>query len=232
MELQSIKMGQSIFITATDTDAGKTWITSHVIQALLKQKIHAKALKPIACGFNANGRNNDIETLLHAQDLQQSSDINHYRFSLPAAPSIAAQAEGKIVDPKQLQTWCAEQATRVDLCLIEAIGGLMVPITPQYLVSDWLSDMPEMPVILIVGAKLGCINHALLSLSQLSQMQREPAWVIINNSDGKQDTKAIKEAIRPYLPPASNILECGHNQPNSLSPLLAWLKALPLEKAR
>jgi len=219
-------MNQSVFITATDTDAGKTWITTQLVQALLQSRVNAKALKPIACGLNANGDNDDIETLLRAQALQQSRDINRYCFSLPAAPSIAALAEGKVIDPKQLQAWCIKQATSVDLCLIEAIGGLMVPITPHYLVSDWLSDMPEMPVILIVGAKLGCINHALLSLSLLSQIGREPAWVIINSTDGRQDTQVIKEAIQPYFSSSTNTLECGYEEPNSLSPLLIWIEAL------
>ncbi|MDQ6968294.1 MAG: dethiobiotin synthase, partial [Mariprofundaceae bacterium] len=162
------------------------------------------------------GINADVQLLLKSQGLQHATDINFYHFNQPAAPSIAAQAEGKIIAPKELQTWCKKQTENVDLCLIEAIGGLMVPLTPSYLVSDWLSDMPNMPVILIVGAKLGCINHALLSLSHLSSIGREPAWVIINNTDGKQDTCSIKEAILPYLSDASNILECGYNQPSDV----------------
>ncbi|MDQ6955430.1 MAG: dethiobiotin synthase [Mariprofundaceae bacterium] len=217
-------MNASIFITATDTNAGKTWLSKQLIQALLESGINAKALKPIACGLNINGKNDDIETLLHAQQLSQRSDINHYCFPLATAPSIAAQAEGKTIDPTHLQTWCSEQAENVDLCLIEGIGGLMVPITPQYLVSDWLSDMPEIPIILVVGAKLGCINHALLSLSLLSHMGCDPAWVVINQCTEMTDTQAIKEAIQPYLPSPSNMIECAYQQPDSLRPLLAWLQ--------
>lgn len=224
-------MPNAVFITATDTDAGKTWVTQYLIRSLLKQRENAKAIKPIACGLhdhgeNAKAENTDIRILRNAQSLPQASNINYCSFTKAAAPSIAAQAEGKSINPEHLKTWCREQISNVDICLIEAIGGLMVPITANYLVSDWLKDMPNMPVILVIGAKLGCINHALLSLSHLSNIGRDPAWVVINNSDGTQDTHAIKEALLPHLSSASSILECGYNQPEDLSPLVVYLQGL------
>lgn len=217
-------MGQSIFITATDTDAGKTWITSHLIQALLHDEINAKALKPVACGLNENHQNDDLMILLKAQNLHDSHAINAYSFAMPAAPSIAAQAEQSQLEPLQLKAWCEQHINNTDLCLIEAIGGLMVPLAPHYLVSDWLSDMPDLPVILVVGAKLGCINHALLSLEKLSHMQRPPAWVIINCTDAAQHAEAIAAAIQPYLSASTRLIICEHQKPQQLSPILDWLK--------
>jgi len=223
-------MSKAIFITATDTDAGKTWITSQLVNALLKQRTKCKALKPIACGFNADGKNDDIQSLLAIQDLPHTTDINCYSFAKPAAPSIAAQAEEKNIEPKHLQAWCSEQRKQNELCLIEAIGGLMVPITANYLVSDWLLAMPDMPVVLVVGAKLGCINHALLSMAHLSQIGREPAWIIINNCDGKQNTSSIKKALLPYMSDDSTMLECGYHQPENLSPLITYLQTFLTKK--
>ncbi|MBN4082279.1 dethiobiotin synthase [Mariprofundus ferrooxydans] len=224
-------MPNAVFITATDTDAGKTWVTQYLIRALLKQRENAKAIKPIACGLddhgeNAKAENTDVRILRDAQGLSQASDINYCSFNKAAAPSIAAQAEGKSINPEHLKSWCREQVSSVDVCLIEAIGGLMTPITANYLVSDWLRGIPDMPVILVVGAKLGCINHALLSLSQLASIGRDPAWVVINNRDGTQDTHAIKEALLPHLSSTSSILECGYNQPENLSPLVVCLQGL------
>ncbi len=219
-------MSRAVFITATDTDAGKTWVSKHLIQALLRQREKAKAIKPIACGLNSKGDNEDVRILLETQGLAYASDINCYSFYQPAAPSIAAHAEGKSIDPKHLTDWCSEQFESNKLCLIEAIGGLMVPITPNYLVSDWLSDMPDMPVILIIGAKLGCINHALLSLAYLSSIGRDPTWVIINNSDGTQNTAVIKEALLPHIQSPSSILECDYHQPENLSPLVIYLQKI------
>jgi len=217
-------MAKAVFITATDTDAGKTWVTSQLTRALLQQRANVKALKPIACGLNADGDNGDVNALLNVQCLKFASDINFHTFAKPAAPSIAAAAEDKCIHPNELITWCQQQSNHADICLIEAIGGLMVPITPNYLVSDWLLAMPDMPVILVVGAKLGCINHALLSMAHLSQIGREPAWVIINNWDGEQNTHSIKKAILPYIPNSSTILESGYNQPKNLSPLIDYLQ--------
>jgi len=217
-------MGQSIFITATDTDAGKTWITSHLIQALLRDNINAKALKPIACGLNANRQNDDLMILLKAQNLNDNHAINAYSFAMPSAPTIAAQAEQRQLDPQHLKAWCEQHINSLQLCLIEAIGGLMVPLTPHYLVSDWLSDLPDSPVILVVGAKLGCINHALLSLEKLSYMHRPPAWVIINCTDTEQHAQSIAAAIQPYVSEVSRLIICEHQKPEQLSPILAWLK--------
>ncbi|MDQ6955835.1 MAG: dethiobiotin synthase [Mariprofundaceae bacterium] len=99
-------MPNAVFITATDTDAGKTWVTNHLIQSLLKERANAKAIKPIACGVDANGDNADIKKLLHAQSLYQVSNINYCSFNKAAAPSIAASTEGKSIDPKNLVEWC------------------------------------------------------------------------------------------------------------------------------
>lgn len=217
-------MSQAVFITATDTDAGKTWVTSHLIRALLEQRENTKAIKPVACGLNADGDNNDVKELLNAQSMEHASSINLYSFSEPAAPCIAAASEGKSIEPEHLKAWCAKQVNSVNLCLVEAVGGLMVPLTQNYLVSDWLADMPAMPVVLVVGAKLGCINHALLSLSHLSNIGREPAWVIINNTDGRQNTHTIRKSLQPYLPTTSQIIECGYNQPDDLAPLIFYLQ--------
>jgi len=217
-------MGQSIFITATDTDAGKTWITSHLIQALLRDDINAKALKPIACGLNKIHQNDDLVALLKAQNLNDNHAINAYTFAMPSAPSIAAQAEQRLLEPQQLKAWCEQHINSSSICLIEAIGGLMVPLAPHYLVSDWLADLPDSPVILVVGAKLGCINHALLSLEKLSHLQRPPAWVIINCTNAEQHAESIATAIQPYVSTPSRLIICEHQKPEQLSPILDWLK--------
>jgi len=218
-------MSKAVFITATDTDAGKTWVTSQLTHALLKQRANVKALKPIACGLNANGDNDDVHTLLKVQDLKLAADINLHTFAEPAAPSIAAAAEGKYIHPNDLVTWCQQHSHHADICLIEAIGGLMVPITPNYLVSDWLLAMPNMPVILVVRAKLGCINHALLSMSHLSHIGRKPTWIIINNSDGKQNTRNIKHALLPYISEPSRLIECAYGQAEDLSAIVESLRS-------
>jgi len=191
-----------IFITATDTDAGKTWISTALIRSLLTQGAKAKALKPIACGCDANGQNDDIDLLLKAQHLSQTSAINRYCFNLPAAPSQAARAAKQIIDSAALVQWCQQQSADVEYCLIEGIGGLMTPLTDAWLVCDWIDAMPEYDVWLVLNCKLGAINHTLLTLEKLKQMQRSPKRVFFNATNPAQNERipSTSQAIRPFLP--------------------------------
>ncbi len=220
-------MPTSVFITATDTHAGKTWVTQHLIQSLIQDGQLAKAIKPIACGHRDGDINQDVQILLHAQKLKNPTDVNLYDFKLPASPHIAAQAESAYIEPKVLLTWCKQQIQHTDICLIEGIGGLMVPLNLDYLLSHWVYDMPNTPLILVVGSQLGCINHALLSLEKLAQMQRHPAWVIINQfedqKEDKQDTQILVDTLQPHLYPSSKLLISKYNKPETLQPILAWL---------
>ena len=95
-------MASKVFITATDTEAGKTWVTASAIRSLLKEGQSAKALKPIACGLDAAGQNEDIDALLSAQSLSDADQVSLYRYALPAAPSQAAASEGQVADTDTL----------------------------------------------------------------------------------------------------------------------------------
>ncbi|MFQ5344393.1 MAG: dethiobiotin synthase [Mariprofundus sp.] len=194
-------MASRVFITATDTDAGKTWVTASAIRTLVQRNISAKAIKPIACGLDPAGNNADIQTLLTAQRLKHASHINCYRFTLPAAPSQAAVAEGREIDANKLVYWCRKQASDVETCLIEGVGGLMTPISNTWLVSDWIAAMPEYDVWLVVGCKLGAINQALLTLDKLKQMNRTPARTIFNASTAEQNAwiAPVMDAVMPFI---------------------------------
>lgn len=194
-------MAYKVFITATDTEAGKTWVTASAIRALLKEGRSAKALKPIACGLDAAGRNEDIDALLAAQNLSDADRISLYRYALPAAPSQAAAAEGAIVDTDRLVEWCESQSEAVETCLIEGVGGLMVPITDNWLVSDWIEAMPDAEVWLVVGCKLGAINQTLLTLEKLKQMGRSPTRIFFNATAPEFNDwiEPVNKAVEPFL---------------------------------
>lgn len=181
-------MARSIFITATDTGAGKTYVTGQLVRLLLAHGIRAKAIKPVASGLDAAGRNDDIEALLAAQGLSDADAINLYRFPIPASPHIAAEAADSWIDPTRLVDWCREQATDCDICLIEGIGGLMVPLTDNFLVCDWITAMRAAEVWLVAAARLGAINHTLLALSKLEAMGRPASRVILNDTDSNPET--------------------------------------------
>ncbi len=194
-------MISKVFITATDTEAGKTWVTAAAIRYFLEQDIQVKALKPVACGFDASGRNEDIEALLAAQNLTEAYQINLYRFAKPVAPSQATVAEGQSIDSGKLVRWCDAQSDNVDCCLTEGVGGLMTPITDTWLVSDWIEAMPDCELWLVVGCKLGAINQTLLTLDKLKQMERSPARIFFNatNIENNDWIESTRQAVEPFL---------------------------------
>jgi len=207
-------MASKVFITATDTDAGKTWVAASVIRSLLKEGCSAKALKPIACGLDEAGRNEDIEILLAAQNLDETDQISLFRYTLPAAPSQAAAAESKTVDTDKLVQWCKVQSADVDTCLIEGVGGLMVPITDNWLVSDWIDAIPDAEVWLVVGCRLGAINQTLLTLEKLKQMGRSPTRIFFNATKLEQDDwiEPTRKAVEPFLNQGCTIYCLKHGE--------------------
>lgn len=205
-------MARSIFITATDTEAGKTWVSTSLTRSLLAAGIHAKTLKPIACGLDTKGNNEDVTALLKIQHLQHVEDINLYCFQQPAAPSLAAAAENRSINPNHLITWCREKAEKTDICLIEGVGGLMVPLADGYLLCDWIKDMSEAEIWLIIGCRLGSINHALLTLDKLKNMGRSPAHIILNaaNPADNHRLEPTQSAITPFLTQDCQVHRLNH----------------------
>lgn len=166
------------FITGTDTDCGKTYVTSQ----LINYYPNAAAIKPIASGCHQAG---DQWVSSDAQELVKNNDlcldlINPWRFKLPVAPHIAAEKEGKIIDVMEVADYCLNvQIPGVDTLFIEGAGGVMVPLNKEHTWIDFLK-ITKIPVILVVGMRLGCINHALLSHLALKAHGVECAGWIAN----------------------------------------------------
>lgn len=192
-------MTRRIFITGTDTGAGKTYFTNLLIRALLDAGVKARAIKPVAAGIDSDDLNEDVSLLMQAQGLDDPAAINLYSFAMPASPNLAAAAEAATISPARLVEWCDEQSSDVETILIEGVGGLMVPLTDDYLVCNWLNDISACEVILVVGARLGCISHTLLTLDKLEQMGRPPTAVVINDLGNKQAAEQAELALRPHI---------------------------------
>jgi dethiobiotin synthetase len=149
------------FITGTDTDCGKTYVTAKLVDYFA----NAAALKPVASGCMVI-KNQLVST--DAQQLQQNSllsldVINPWRFKLPVSPHIASKEEGICLSIKEIADYCMDLSLPgVESLFIEGAGGLMVPLNEKETWIDFLK-YTDLPVILVVGLKLGCINHALLT---------------------------------------------------------------------
>lgn len=203
-----------LFITATDTDAGKSFVTLSLFKAMRELGEPTLALKPVACGHDGEGISPDVDILLRAQGMTsgEAGRINLYDFAAALAPSQAAAMEGVRIDERQLVDWCRARMQGPEHCLFEGVGGLMVPLHPRFLVSGWLAAMPELAVLLVVRARLGGINHALLTLEKLHAMERAPRWVVINDADGIGSAMVERhaQAMAPYLEPGCRLSLLPH----------------------
>jgi len=196
-------LSRSIFVTATDTDAGKTWVTACLLRAHLEQGADIQALKPIASGVNQHGINDDVAVLLAEQDGKQTHDINYITYTSAVAPALAAQKQHASFSKHDLTDWLNQQKAKHDITLIEAVGGLMAPlsVTPEssWLVSDWLQSMSDIDVMLVVPLQLGCMNHTLLSCKFLESMGKYPRWIIFNDMHNLDSFDETMRILRPIL---------------------------------
>ncbi|GMG85772.1 dethiobiotin synthase [Biformimicrobium ophioploci] len=158
---------QAFFIAGTDTDAGKTFIACALLAAARRKGLSTAAIKPVASGCEQTSdglRNSDALLLMSAMSAELAYEqVNPVALEPAIAPHIAAAEAGRRLDPMRLAGFCrGVLGAGQDFTLVEGAGGWRVPLGPQ----GFLSDLPralELPVILVVGMKLGCINHAVLT---------------------------------------------------------------------
>ncbi|WP_299806047.1 dethiobiotin synthase [uncultured Shewanella sp.] len=154
----------TFFVTGTDTDCGKTLISSALLTAAKGETL---GFKPIASGCEQtdNGlRNSDALTLMAASSIKLPyDDINPFAFEPAIAPHLAAADKGIKLDPKRIEALLKmSEFVGADFCLIEGAGGWRLPLGEGHFLSEVVQSM-QLPVILVVGMKLGCLNHALLT---------------------------------------------------------------------
>lgn len=153
------------FILGTDTDCGKTYVTCQLLQFFKQSNQRAIGLKPIASGCEEQFGaliSSDEEALQRFNDKPEQR-INRWRFKPPISPHLAAMQAGVNVSIHEMMEFCFDpRFNDYDYQLIEGAGGLMVPLNSDETWVDFLTQS-KIPVILVVGMKLGCINHALLT---------------------------------------------------------------------
>ena len=159
-------MARGVFITGTDTGIGKTRVACALLRALRVEGICAAGMKPVAsgCAPTARGlRNDDAEALrLAAARDDEYALVNPYALAEPIAPHLAAQLDGVEIELAPLKKAYQKLCDRADFVVVEGVGGWAVPLSPTLMQDDLVRAL-QLPVILVVAIKLGCINHALLS---------------------------------------------------------------------
>ncbi len=170
------------FVTGTDTDVGKTLVACGILKAAEARGLRTLAIKPVAAGaeHTAEGlRNQDAVMLMAAMtETLPYHQVNPVLLEPPIAPHIAAEQAGKRITVSQLAGLCrGAMMQAADLVLIEGAGGWRVPLNRHELLSGLAVEL-QAPVILVVGMKLGCINHALLTADAIrADGLRIAGWV-------------------------------------------------------
>ncbi|HEX8602591.1 MAG TPA: dethiobiotin synthase [Pseudoduganella sp.] len=161
----------SCFVTGTDTEIGKTLISSALLHALVRQGVKACGMKPVAAGAvlrDGTLHNDDCDQLAAAGNVHLLQSITTpFLLKEPAAPHIAAALEGIVIDPVPILAAYVEIAAASDASVVEGVGGFRVPLTDSYDTAD-LAQQLALPVVLVVGMRLGCINHALLTVEAIA----------------------------------------------------------------
>lgn len=176
-------MKKGFFITGTDTDIGKTHFSLGLVAALREQGKTVAVMKPVACGGQYDSgelRNEDAQLLLDACGLDIPYElVNPYVFEAPVAPHIAAAENNIEISLPYIVDAYQQLAARADVVVVEGVGGWLVPLheSPHYNLAD-LASLIKLPVIMVVGMRLGCLNHALLTAAAIEQSKvKFHGWV-------------------------------------------------------
>ena len=176
-------MSQAYFITGTDTEIGKTHATCALLAAADLQGLRAVALKPVAAGTDATGRNEDVVRLMAASNVAlPERTINPWLLKDPLSPHIAARQAGVEITAATIIETFHLADERTDLLLVEGVGGLYAPLSDTLTQPELIRQL-DIPVILVVGLRLGCLNHALLTAAAIEKEGLQFAGWIGNRVD-------------------------------------------------
>jgi dethiobiotin synthetase len=179
----------AVFITATGTDIGKTYLATGMIRQFRAAGRAVSAIKPVATGFDpARPEASDAGQLLTALGkpitAEEIARISPWRFAAPLSPDLAARREGRTVDFDALVAFSRDaMRDQSRIVLIEGIGGIMVPLDSRHTVLDWMCAL-DIPLLLVAGSYLGSISHTLTCLEVLKNRNLTVRAVVVNETPG------------------------------------------------
>jgi dethiobiotin synthetase len=217
----------AIFITATGTDVGKTYVAASLIGHFRRMGRAVEAIKPVVSGFDpAHPAESDPGVLLQALGMPVSAEtvarISPWRFRAPLSPDLAARREGRGIDVEAVIEFCRSAIERRrDLLLIEGVGGIMVPLDGERTVLDVMMAL-RLPLILVTGSYLGTISHTLTALDSLFRRDLDVLATIVSETAGStvplDDTVA---AIGRFAEPVIALPRQRHDAPSGRPPPLS-----------
>ena len=230
------------FVTGTDTEVGKTLVSGALILKLRELGRNAIGFKPVVAGTyqGQNGEyiNEDIETLRVASNLPQTQSICPFVLDTPAAPHIVAKANGIELNVNKLLESFTGIQNENDFVVVEGAGGFIVPLNDHESLADFAQKI-DLPIIVVVGMKLGCLNHALLTIEAIKTRKMKIAGWVANTL--AQEMSLLNENIQslqdridaPFLgmiPTLPLALQKQNNSPYSLAALQFAAQHIQLPK--
>lgn len=192
----------AILVTGTDTGIGKTTVTCAIAAALVRRNLRVGVYKPVETGCaREHGRlfGADARRLLAAVgNAQTESSAAGYLFEMPAAPLAAARDTGESVDLGRLEREIAAVDHEHDITFVEGAGGLLVPIAERFTYLDLVRRL-DLSVVVIVASKLGCVNHALLTLGALASAGARTLGYVLNTITAEPEEEPSPEANRELI---------------------------------
>jgi dethiobiotin synthetase len=224
---------KGVFVTGTDTGVGKTRVSVALVHALRAQGLRVAAMKPVAAGTELREGvmiNEDVAALTAAANVDADPQwVNPYLFTPPIAPHIAAAQAGVAIDLQLIVDAYSRLAALADVVVVEGVGGFRVPLNATQDTAD-LALALRLPMLLVVGLRLGCLNHVLLTAEAIAHRNLPWAGWVGNHIDPLMDAQAENIlALRQLLPnPCLGIQPyCGEGNPLAAD----WLDCVALNRA-
>jgi dethiobiotin synthetase len=172
-------VASGVFVTGTGTEVGKTVVAAAIAQTLAREGRRVGVFKPAVTGLD-EGVEPDHELLRRAAGSSQSDEeIAPYRYGPPASPHLAAALAGETIDPERLRGAAVAAADGAGAIVCEGVGGLLVPLAPDYLVRDLAADLGY-PLVVVAAPGLGTINHTLLTVEASRAGGLKVAAIVLN----------------------------------------------------
>jgi dethiobiotin synthetase len=187
----------NFFITGSDTNAGKTFVTALLTRALRGRGFETIALKPLC-----SGERSDVEILQAASDHRLTLDeTNPIWLREPAAPLVAARLENRTLSLDPLVAWFRALSKKHPSLLVEGAGGWLVPITSTETIADFAARL-SLPVVVVVANRLGCINHTLLTLESIRARGLHCPGIVLNTFSSSEDivTRTNRDILEQNTP--------------------------------
>lgn len=192
LDQETNSMTNAFFVTGTDTEVGKTHVSCLLLKQYAAKGLKVIGMKPIAAGcewVNGEWVNEDVQKLIAASNVKAPLDlINPYCFKEPIAPHLAAEKVGVTIEIQTIVNAFKQLQTMADVVIVEGAGGFLVPLNAKANMAD-LAIALGLPTILVVGLRLGCINHTLLTVEAIKARALVLHGWVANHIDPKMEVQ-------------------------------------------